>query len=277
MEKNKVIITAALTGAVTPKEINEYIPMTPQEIADDAYACWKAGAAVVHLHMRDDKGIGTMDQERFAETIRLIKKHEDCNVVINCTTSGDNSASDEERVAHVKALKPEMASFDAGSFNWMPFGVFKNEPKFLEKLAQTLQETGVKPEIEVFDTGMLGVTDYYLKKGMLTAPTHFQFVLGVKGGMEATIENLLFLLRKIPEGSTWSAFGIGAGHMPILYATIALGGHVRVGLEDNVYLAKGVKATNVQLVERAVAAVKTYGKEVADPDEAREILGLKRR
>ncbi len=277
MDTQKVIITAALTGAVTPKEINEFIPMTPEEIAEDAYACWKAGAAVVHLHMRNENGIGTMDKERFAETIRLIKKHEDCDVVINCTTSGDNSASDDERMAHVKELKPEIASFDAGSFNWMPFGVFRNEPKFLEKLAQVMLENDVKPEIEIFDTGMLGVTDFYVQKGLIKTPAHFQFVLGVKGGMEATVENLVFLQKKIPEGSTWSAFGIGTGHMPILYSTIALGGHVRVGLEDNVYLSKGVKATNVKLVERAVAAVKTFGKEVATPQEAREILGVIKR
>lgn len=271
---NKVIITAALTGAVTPKEINPNIPLTPQEIADDAYACWKAGASVVHLHMRDENGIGTMNKDLFEETIKLIKEKK-CDVVINCTTSGDNRASDEERMAHIKALKPEMASFDAGSFNWMPGGVFMNSPQFLEKLGNAMLEGNVKPEFEIFDAGMLGIVEYYKKKGILKAPLHYQFVLGVLGAMPATVENLLYLVNKIPEGSTWSAFGIGKGHLPILYTTLALGGNVRVGLEDNVYMSKGVPATNVKLVERAVRAIKEIGKEVATPAEAREILGLK--
>ncbi|MDO4544881.1 MAG: 3-keto-5-aminohexanoate cleavage protein [Bacillota bacterium] len=273
--ENKVIITAALTGAVTPKEINENIPLTPVEIAEDAYRCWKAGAAIVHLHMRDDNGFGTMDKEKFRETIELIKAYEDCDVVINCTSSGAKAPTDEERMAHIKELKPEIASFDAGTFNWMPNVVFMNSPQFLEKLGVCLQETGVKPEIEIFDSGMMGITKYYVKKGILPAgPTHFQFVLGVLGGMAATVDNLLVLKNQLPEDATWSAFGIGAGHMPIMYATLALGGHLRVGLEDNVYFSKGVKATNVQLVERAVNAIKVFGKEVATPDEARKILGI---
>lgn len=272
---DKVIITAALTGAVTPKEINPDIPLTPQEIADDAYACWKAGASVVHLHMRDDEGLGTMNKEKFEETIKLIKQHKDCDVVINCTTSGDNRAGDEERMAHVIALKPEMASFDAGSFNWMPSGVFMNSPQFLEKLGKVMLENDVKPEFEIFDSGMLGIVEYYKKKGLLKEPLHYQFVLGVLGGMPATVENLQYLVNKIPAGSTWSAFGVGKGHMPILYATLALGGHVRVGLEDNVYMSKGIPATNVKLVERAAQAIRLIGKEVATPREAREILSLK--
>lgn len=272
----KVIITAALTGAVTPKEINENIPLTPQEIADDAYACWKAGAAVVHLHMRDDQGMGTMDAKKFEETIKLIREKKDCDVIINCTTSGDNRASDDERMFHMKTVDGiEMASYDAGSFNWMPGGVFMNSPQFLEKLGLTLMERGIKPEVEIFDAGMLGITDYFVKKEKLSFPVHYQFVLGVLGGMPATVENLLYLVNKIPAGSTWSAFGIGKGHLPILYTSIALGGNIRVGLEDNVYFSKGVKATNVQLVNRAIDAIKTFGKEPATSSEAREILGIK--
>lgn len=272
----KVIITAALTGAVTPKELNEAIPLSPQEIAEDAYACWKAGAAVVHLHMRDEDGLGTMDKERFAETIRLIREYKDCDVIINCTTSGAvKPVTDEERMAHVYELKPEMASYDAGTFNWMPSAVFMNSPQFLEKLGKCLMETGVKPEVEIFDTGMLGIAEYYQKKGLLPEKLHYQFVLGVLGGMEATVENLNILRSRIPADATWSAFGIGKGHMPIMYTALAMGGHIRVGLEDNVYYSRGVKATNVMLVERAVQAVKTFGDEVATPAEAREILGLK--
>jgi uncharacterized protein (DUF849 family) len=274
-DTDAVIITAALTGAVTPKNINENIPMTPREIAADAYACWLAGAAIVHLHMRDDAGLGTMDAAKFAETIRLIRAHEDCDVVINCTTSGDNRATDAERMKHVGTLGGiEMASYDAGSFNWMPAGVFTNTPQFLAALGETLMARGIKPEIEIFDTGMLSVAGYFMKEGKLATPGHYQFCLGVLGGMPATVENLDYLRAKIPPGSTWSAFGVGKDHLPILFAALAMGGHVRVGLEDNVYLSKGVKASNPALVRRAAEAVRIFGKRPATPAEARKILGI---
>lgn len=273
--KNKVIISAALTGAMTPKSLNANIPMTPEEIAEDAYRCWQAGAAIVHLHMRDDEGLGTMDKERFKRTVDLIKAYEDCDVVINCTTSGDNRASDDERMAHLPSVRPEIASYDSGSFNWMPDGVFINSPQFLERLGLRMKELSIKPELEIFDSGFMGTAEYYLKHDVLVAPLHFQFVLGVLGGMDATVENLAFLKSKIPDGSTWSAFGIGKNHLKILYATLALGGHVRVGLEDNIYYSKGVLATNVSLVQRAARVIKEFGKEPATPDDAREILWLK--
>ncbi|MFV0441590.1 MAG: 3-keto-5-aminohexanoate cleavage protein [Lachnospirales bacterium] len=274
--ENKVIITAALTGAMTPKDMNPHIPLTPEEIAADAYKAWKAGAAVVHLHMRDDEGLGTMDKEKFKKTIDLIKAYEDCDVVINCTTSGDNRANYEDRMAHLDYVKPELASFDAGSFNWMPFGIFDNAPQFLEPLAKKMNEVGIKPELEIFDSGFMNVVEYYSKKGLLNGPLHYQFVLGVQGGMKATVKNLQYLVDMLPEGSTWSAFGLGKQHMPILFTTLALGGHIRVGLEDNVLYSKGVLATNEMLVSRAARSIKEFGKEVATPDEARQILGLKR-
>ena len=273
---NKVIITAALTGAMTPKELNENIPLTPKEIAEDAYKCWKAGAAMVHLHVRDDSGNGEMNKEKFKEVIRLIREYEDCDVIINCTTAGEKDAPDEKRLAHIKELDGiEMASYDAGSFNWMPAGVHTNSPQFLEELGRICTARDIKPEYEIFDTGMMGIVDYYVDKGCLRKPGQYCFVLGVKGGMEATVENLLFLKNKLPEGSTWSAFGIGKDHLPIMYAALAMGGHIRVGLEDNVYYSKGVKASNVMLVDRAVRVVKEFGKEPATSAEAREILGLK--
>jgi uncharacterized protein (DUF849 family) len=271
---DKVIISAALTGAMTPKDSNPNIPLTPQEIAEDAYRCYKAGASIVHLHMRDENGLGKMDVEKFSLTAKLIR--EKCDIVINMTTSGDSRAGDDERIAHIPILKPEIASFDAGSFNWMPGGVFINSPQFLERLGNLMAQNGVKPEIEIFDTGMMGIAGYYLKKGVLTAPLHFQFVLGVLGGMEATVENLVYLVNNLPAGSTWSALGVGKGHLPILYAAIALGGHVRVGLEDNIYYAKGVPATNEQLVARAARLINEAQKEAAAPNDAREILGLRK-
>ncbi len=276
---NKVIITAALTGAVTPA--GYHIPETPEQIAETAYECWKLGAAVVHLHMRDDNGIGTMDAEKFKKTVALIKAHEDCDVVINCTSSGAVAPTDEERMLHMKTVEGiEIGSFDAGTFNWMPSTVFMNTPQFLEKLCDCYKERDIKPEVEIFDAGMLGITEYYLKKNKLQAPVHYQFCLGVLGGMPATVENLLYLKNHIPEGSTWSAFGVGSGHLPIMYASLALGGHIRVGMEDNVVYGydkdgKKIMATNQMLVQRAVEAIKVFGKEPATPDEARQILGLK--
>ena len=269
----KVIITAALTGAVTPKDLNPHIPLTPAEIADDAYACWKAGAAVVHLHMRDEKGAGTMDKERFRETFNLIRQR--CDVVMNLTTSGEAGASDDRRMAHLMELEPEMASYDSGTFNWMPSQIFVNSPQFLERLGMLMQERNIKPEVEVFDSGMLHNALYYIKKGILKSPTHFQFVLGVLGASTGRVEDLVFLKSLLPKDSTWSAFGVGKDHLPILYATIALGGHVRVGLEDNVYYAKDRPATNVELVSRAARVIREANKEVATADETRQILGLK--
>ena len=275
--KNKTIITAALTGAVTPKELNETIPLTPEEIAEDAYKCWKAGAAIVHLHMRDKDGNGTMDRDRFAETIKLIKAHKDCDVIINCTSSGSvTPVTAEQRMEHFKTIPEiEIGSYDAGTINWGCNFVFDNNPQFLEQLGNTYLEYNVKPEVEIFDMGMIGNINHYIKQGSVKAPIYCQLVLGVLGGSPATVENLLYLVRHLPEGAIWSAFGIGVGHMPIMYAALALGGHIRVGLEDNVYYARGVKASNVMLVERAVKAVETFGKQVATPAEAREILGLK--
>lgn len=277
------IITASLTGAITPSGYQ--IPETPQQIADCAYACWKLGAAVVHLHMRDERGLGVMDAEKFYETVRLIRAHQDCDVILNCTSSGDSRLKDtsednQKRMEHFTRVPGiEMGSFDAGSFNWMPGGVFLNSPRFLAELGTLYTQRGIKPEIEVFDAGMLGVTEYYVKKGKLTTPCHYQFCLGVLGGMPATPENLLYLRQHIPLDATWSAFGIGAGHLPILYTTLALGGHIRVGLEDNVVYGVDetgarIPATNESLVARAVEAVRLFGKQPATPAQAREILGI---
>ena len=279
--KNKVIITAAVTGAWPKKENNPNVPMTPQEIADDVYACRKAGAAVAHLHMRDDEGNGTMDTAKFEETVNLIHtKYPDCDIVLNLTTSGDIHADDEIRVAHVKKLKPEMASYDCGSMNWLNSGLFLNTPKFLTDCGLLFQELGVKPEIEAFDPGMIGNAAYYIKKGVLKTPVHFQFCMGCANGIAGSMKNLIFMKETADElvgkgNYTWSCFGVGHSAMEMLYGAVALGGNIRVGMEDNVMYAKGQLAeSNVQFIERAVRVIKEYGKEVATPDEARQILGL---
>ena len=270
----KTIITVATTGAWPTKADNPNVPMTPEDISNDVYECWKSGAAIAHLHMRDANGKGTMDKSLFEKTVMLIR--EKCDIVINCTTSGDLNATDETRQAHLKSIRPEMASYDCGSMNWMNSTLFINHPKFLEELGLTMQEYNVKPEIEVFDSSFIYNALHYVNKGVLKTPVHYQLVLGAAGGTAATVENLVYLKNLIPEGSTWSAFGIGRGHMPILYATIALGGHIRVGMEDNVYYSKGkLSSSNAQFVERAARIIKEYGNDVATPDDAREMLSLR--
>ena len=272
---NKVILTVAPTGAWPTKKETPYVPLQPREIADEIYACWKAGASIAHIHVRDDEDKSSMSFEKFEETVRYIRET-DCDIVINLTTSGQLGLDDEARMKHVIELKPDIASYDCGSMNWMHSTVFENSPRFLEKLGLAMQENNVKPEIEIFDAGMIYNALYYLKKGILKAPLHFQFVLGAAGGMDATVENLVFLKSLLPENCTWGALGIGKGHLPIMYAALALGGHLRVGMEDNVFYSKGVLAkSNVEFVERTKRIVKELNKEIASPDEARQILGLK--
>ena len=268
------IITVAPTGAFPTKEHNPAIPLTPREIAEDVFECWEAGAGIAHLHMRNDLGRGTMDKARFVETVGRIRER--CNIVLNLTTSGDLEATDDTRMAHLIELKPELASYDAGSMNWMHSTLFINHPAFLEKLGAVMNENDVKPEIEVFDPGMLYNALHYTKKGILRAPGYFQFVLGAAGGIAATVENLVFLKSLLPSDAAWSAFGIGAGHLPILFATLSLGGHIRVGMEDNVLYAKGRLAkNNAEFVARAARLIAEANGTIATPDSARSILGLK--
>ena len=276
----KTIITVATTGAWPKKENNPNVPMTPSEIAEDVYDCWLAGAAVAHLHMRDDEGNGTMSKDKFAETVGLLReKHPDCNIVLNMTTSGDLNATDETRMLHLKELRPEMASYDCGSMNWLHNSLFINSPQFLEELGRNMQEWGVKPEIEAFDPGMIANAAYYLKKGVLKAPLHFQFCMGCANGIPGSMKNLVFMketMDTLCPGSTWSCFGVGHSAMEMLYGAIAMGGNVRVGMEDNVLYSKNQLAdSNRQFVERAVRIIREFGNEPATSDEAREILGLK--
>lgn len=277
--KNRCIITVATTGAWPKKENNPNVPMTPAEIAEDVYDCWLAGAAVAHLHMRDDAGDGTMDKERFAETVRLLReRHPDCDIILNLTTSGDLYATDETRQAHLRELRPEMGSYDCGSMNWLNTALFLNPPAFLEELGRNMQEWGVKPEIEAFDPGMIANAAYYLKKGVLKAPLHFQFCMGCANGIPGSMKNLVFMketMEQLCPGSTWSCFGVGHSALEMLYGAVAMGGHVRVGMEDNVMYSRGVlAASNRQFVERAAHVVREFGREPATPDEARELLGL---
>ncbi|MBW9171593.1 3-keto-5-aminohexanoate cleavage protein [Clostridium estertheticum] len=272
--KNKVLLTVATTGAWPQKKDTPYIPLQPEEIAEEICACAKAGASIAHIHVRDDENQASMSFEKFEQTVKIVRKS--CDIVINLTTSGGIGLTDDIRIKPFSVLKPEMASFDCGSMNWQNSTVFENSPKFLEKAGLAMQENNVKPEIEVFDAGMVYNALYYLKKGFLKAPLHFQFVLGVPGGMTATVENLMFLKSLIPVDSTWGALGIGKQHLPIMYAALALGGNLRVGMEDNIYYRFGELAkSNVDFIERTKRIVTELDKQIATPAEARAILGLK--
>ena len=276
--KNKRVITAAITGSWPTREQNPNLSITPEEIAKDVYECWKAGAAIAHIHVRNDDGTPSTDFEKYKETIERIRAYKDCDICINITSSGSVGFGDEERIYPLQKLLPEMASYDAGTLNWQHRTIFENHPRFLEKLGTALIEINIKPEIEIFDAGMIYNAIYYMKKGILKAPCHFQIVLGCPGGMTNTVENLVFLKSLIPAGSTWAACGIGSGHMPILMTTIAMGGHIRVGMEDNVMWQKGVLAeSNAQFVKRAKELLEINGLEAATPDEARQIYGLTRK
>lgn len=267
----KLIITVATTGGLTTRDKTPYLPLTPKEIADEVVASWKAGAAVAHIHVRDKQGRGSLDYDTYVETVGLIKER--CDIVINLTTSGGIDAPDDVRIRPTD-LKPELASFDAGSVNMGP-GVFVNSMPFLEKLAKACQENGVKPEVEVFEAGMINNALMFAQKGLIAQPMHFQFVLGVPGAMPGTPRNLVHLVDSLPPGSTWSVIGVGKCHLPLATMAIHMGGHVRVGMEDNVYLKKGVLAkSNAEFVERIVKLAEEFERPVATPAEARAILGL---
>jgi uncharacterized protein (DUF849 family) len=227
--------------------------------------------------VRDENGVNTMDKDRFVEVVGKVRASlaaEGLDAVINCTTSG-SKFSYEQRMGHLEVVKPEMCSYDPGTMNWANSYVFLNEPKFLEELGLLTQKLGVKPELEIFDAGMIGNINYYIKKGILKTPCHVQFVLGVPGGMPGNAESVAYLLPKIPPGSTWSITGIGKDHMSCMLLGLAEGCNgLRVGLEDNIYFSKGVLATNAQLVARAVELGKLAGREIANAAEAREILGV---
>ena len=269
----KTIITAALTGGATPKSKTPYLPTTPKEIAEDAIKCCRAGAAVVHLHMRDENGEHCIDVERFREAMKRIRG--ECDAVINLTTNTQFEMTDEERLEHILQLKPELATFDPGTLNTAPEGVLSNSVPFLTKLGFAMQEAGTRPEIEIMDTGFLSITDYFIKQGVLKTPLLVNFALGLFNAMPATVENVVYLKNQIPKDTMWTAFGVGKAHLPILFATLSLGGNIRVGLEDNIYYSHGQLATNEQLTQRAVRIVNEFGNEVATPDDVRSMLNLR--
>lgn len=269
----KLIITVATTGAMTTKENTPHLPTQPEEIAEEVYGAYKAGAAVAHIHVRTEEGKATMAVDRFQKTVALVR--EKCpDIIINMTSSGGLGFSDEERILPHTVIKPDMGTFDAGSMNFYQ-GVFLNSPTFLEKLGTAYLENGIKPEVEVFDAGMVWNAKRLLKDGFLKAPIHFQCCMHVFGGMEGSAKNLAYLVESLPEGSTWSAFGCGPTANLMTAMAINMGGHARVGMEDNVYLSKGVLAKhNYEFVEKVQRLAAEFNRPVATPAEARQILGL---
>jgi len=271
---DKIIVTAAITGSRMTRDIAPYIPLTTEEIAVSALECWRAGASIVHIHVRDpETGLGSQDPALFRRVVEPLREQTD--LLFCLTTSGipGRNLPVDERLSPL-ALKPELASFDAGSIN-LGGNVFSNAPSFLDEAAKRMKEAGVKPEIEVFDMGMLVTALRMRAEGKLDDPLHIQFVLGTPSGAPATPKSLLYLHEHLPPGTTWSVIGIGRGFLPMAAMALIMGGHIRVGMEDNIYLSRGVLAkTNAELVERIVRLIREYGKDIATPAEAREILGL---
>ncbi len=270
----KLIITVGITGSRITRHQTPHIPVTPAEIAQSGIEAWRSGAAVLHIHVRDPKTqLGTQDLAIFKEVVERIRNQTDA--ILCLTTSGipGRNLPIEDRLQPL-ALNPELVFFDTGSVNLGP-NVFLNPPDFLDALAKATLAKGIKPELEVFEVGMVYTCNRYLDMGLLKPPLHFQFVLGTQGGMPATPKSLIYLTEIIPRGSTWSVIGVGAGQLPMAVMGMIMEGHVRVGLEDNIYYSKGVLAeSNAQLVERVVRIAKEFDREVATPSEARRILSL---
>ena len=266
-----LIITAALTGAEVTREQHPHLPITPQEIGIAAAECAEAGASIVHVHARWPDGSPTQSAEVYAQIMEEVRQR--CDIVVQVSTGGAVGMTPKERLAPVY-LQPEMATLSMGSVN---FGreVFLNLPEDIEHFAHEMQRLGVKPELEVFDAGMLATAKRYLAKGVLHGPAHIDFALGVPGGMPGTPQALQYLVAELPSDATWTVAGIGAAQLPMAALGILMGGHVRVGLEDNIYYRKGERAqSNAQLVSRVVRLAHEMERPVATPAVARRILGL---
>ncbi len=267
----KLIITAAVVGAELTREDTPHLPLTPREIAEEARRSCEAGASVVHLHARDAEGRPTQDRETYREIIDRVRER--CDAVIQVSTGGAVGMAARERLQPV-SLEPEMASLTAGTVN---FGgdVFFNPRDLMVQFAEAMQAHGVKPELEIFDAGMVANALWLEKQGLVAPPLHFDFVLGVPGALPAGMKSLLYLVETIPSTATWSVAGIGRHQLPMSVAAVLMGGHARVGLEDNIFYRRGeLSEGNAPLVERAVRMARELGREIAGPVDARSILGL---
>jgi len=291
MNKN-VIITCAVTGAGDSWARHPDLPVTPEQIAEAVISAAKAGAAVAHIHVRDPKtGKGARDVELFRQVVERVRDS-DTDVIINLTAGmggawfpgeenpslpgpGTDMIGPEERLAHVEALRPEICSLDCGTMNFGDNEIYISTPDFLWKMAGLIQEWGVKPELEVFDLGQIWFANQLIEAGRIESPPLFQICLGIPWGAPADTESMMALRNALPANANWAGFAITRMEMPMVAQAVLLGGNVRVGLEDNLYLSKGVLASNAQLVEQAVGIIESLGSRVVGPAEAREQLGLK--
>lgn len=299
MEKR--IITAAITGGIHTPTMSPYLPITPKQIADEAVRAWDAGAAVAHIHVRDPKtGKPTSSLDLFREVITEVKSR--CDIIICITTGGSPGMKIEERVAVVPEFKPELASLNFGSMNfalfpvakkfkefkfpwegeflrWTEDFIFPNTFKTLRQVTGYFKENGTKPELEVYDVGMLNNVVFMLQNGHIEKPVYLQFVMGILGGIPATMENLIFLYKTAHESIgdfEWSVCVAGRQQMKLCTTALMMGGNARVGLEDNLYLEKGRLAkSNAEQVEKIIRIARELGIQPATPEEARKILGLK--
>ncbi len=285
----KIIITVAIIGAGPTRKQNPNIPITPQEIADSAIESFNAGASIAHIHVRDpETGTPSNDISLFTEVVERIRSK--CNMILNLSTGSGGSLyispegevvsdfcnieSPEARVAHVLKLKPELCSFDIGTMNFGP-GIFANAQGIVDKMAELMKESSTKPEVELFDIGHIEIANRLIKMGLIDGTPHFQLCMGTPGSLAATPKNAIHFSENLPSDCTWSIFGVGKTQFPMVAMGALLGGHVRVGFEDNLYIQKGELAkSNAQLVDRTVAIIRDLNKNVASVDETREILGL---
>lgn len=266
-----LIITAALTGAEVTRKQTPYLPLTPEEIADAAYACWQAGASILHLHARDEQGRATQDRGVYQQIIELIKER--CDIIVQVSTGGAVGMTAEERLQPV-TLSPEMATLSLGTVNFGD-GVFLNTPQDIEAFAKAMIQHGVRPELEIFEVGMITTALRLAKQGLLPHHLHFDFVMGIPGAIDASAENLLLMKNQLPKGATWSVAAVGRHQLPMNTMAIVLGGHVRTGFEDNIYYRKGELATsNAQLVERIARLANELGRDVSTVDKTRKLLEL---
>ncbi|MCL2361573.1 MAG: 3-keto-5-aminohexanoate cleavage protein [Defluviitaleaceae bacterium] len=270
---DKLIITAAICGAEVTKAHNPAVPYTVDEIGREARLAYEAGASIIHLHVRTDDGTPTQCEARFAECIAEIKRL--CpEAIIQPSTGGAVGMSNAERIQSVN-LHPEMATLDCGTCNFGGDDIFVNTENTIKEFGKKMLELGVKPEVEVFDKGMIDTALRLNKQGFIASPMHFNFVMGVNGGIAATPRDFTFMRDSIPTDATFTVTGIGRAQFPMAVMGIISGGHVRVGFEDNIYLSKGVLAkSNGELVEKAVRLSHELGREIASPAEARRIIGL---
>ena len=270
---DKLIITCAISGAEVTKEHNPSVPYTVEEMVEAAHQAYLAGASIIHLHARYDDGTPTQDKDRYQEIYNAIKKK--CpELIVQVSTGGAVGMSREER-SDVLNIHPEMATLDCGTLNFGGDEIFINTENDIIYFASKMKELNVKYEMECFEKGHIDSTKRLLKKGIINEPLHYSFVLGVNGGMTGEERDFLFLKDSIPEGATYSVAGIGRYEFSLAELSIKHGGHVRVGLEDNIYLEKGVLAkSNSELVSKVVNIAKKYNRSIATPKEARMILKM---